>query len=213
MSTTPISDAAACEGAYLQDGDYHSTYGKQIVHISVARQLERDLAETEEEITKYKDLFHEQERKNDELERELEKVNAECAQMHAAHNNKVFELQQTRADLKEVKAELENFKRSNKRDGEWLDDWGACKVCDGEIPHGHHDECHIYKLEQQARGHREDAKRLADAGSTLRNMLRAKGHMGYSSHPGAMDCQSCKAETAMGEALTAHEALNSKEES
>jgi len=34
------------------------------------------------------------------------------------------------------------------RDGNWLDDDGCCKVCDGEIPHGHTDNCDIYKLER-----------------------------------------------------------------
>ena len=36
------------------------------------------------------------------------------------------------------------------RDGSWMDNWGACKVCDGEIPHGHTENCDLYKLEQRA---------------------------------------------------------------
>ena len=35
------------------------------------------------------------------------------------------------------------------RDGSWMDKWGACKVCDGEIPHGHTENCDLYKLEQR----------------------------------------------------------------
>lgn len=35
------------------------------------------------------------------------------------------------------------------RNGSFLDKWGACKVCDGEIPHGHAAHCDIYKLEQE----------------------------------------------------------------
>jgi hypothetical protein len=35
------------------------------------------------------------------------------------------------------------------RDGKWLDEFGACKVCDGEIPDGHTNNCDIWKLEQQ----------------------------------------------------------------
>lgn len=35
------------------------------------------------------------------------------------------------------------------RDGNWIDQWGACKVCDGEIPHGHAERCDIYKLERK----------------------------------------------------------------
>jgi len=33
----------------------------------------------------------------------------------------------------------------------WLDEWGACKVCGGEIPHGHALECDLFKMEQQIR--------------------------------------------------------------
>lgn len=35
------------------------------------------------------------------------------------------------------------------RDGSWMDEWGACRVCDGEIPHGHAKNCDIYKMEQE----------------------------------------------------------------
>lgn len=34
-------------------------------------------------------------------------------------------------------------------DGDWLDEMGACKLCGGEIPHGHADNCYIWKLEQR----------------------------------------------------------------
>ncbi len=36
----------------------------------------------------------------------------------------------------------------NDRDGNWMDEWGACKVCGGEIPHGHANNCDIFKLER-----------------------------------------------------------------
>lgn len=35
------------------------------------------------------------------------------------------------------------------RDGNWLDEDGSCKVCDGEIPYGHTDACDIWKLEKE----------------------------------------------------------------
>ena len=35
------------------------------------------------------------------------------------------------------------------RDGNWIDKDGACKLCDGEIPHGHTAECHLWKLEAE----------------------------------------------------------------
>ncbi len=33
--------------------------------------------------------------------------------------------------------------------GDWMDEHGCCKVCDGEIPHGHSAECYLWKLEQK----------------------------------------------------------------
>lgn len=35
------------------------------------------------------------------------------------------------------------------RDGNWMDIWGACKVCGGELPHGHTNECDIHKMEME----------------------------------------------------------------
>jgi hypothetical protein len=40
-------------------------------------------------------------------------------------------------------------KLKEQRDGSWLDNFGACKVCDGEIPHGHMPNCDVLKLEQK----------------------------------------------------------------
>ena len=37
------------------------------------------------------------------------------------------------------------------RDGNWVDKWGACKVCGGEIPYGHTENCDIWKLERAER--------------------------------------------------------------
>ena len=56
----------------------------------------------------------------------------------------------------------------DKRDGNWLDDWGCCRVCDGEIPYGHTEDCDIFKMEKDIRNHkflvteaRKDSERLA----------------------------------------------------
>jgi len=54
----------------------------------------------------------------------------------------------------EEKAAMERtIKVSNEtpRDGNWMDKWGACKVCDGEIPDGHMENCDIYKMELKIR--------------------------------------------------------------
>lgn len=52
------------------------------------------------------------------------------------------------ADLRRQVDELIKESRES-RDGNWIDKFGACKVCDGEIPDGHMDNCDIYKLEIQ----------------------------------------------------------------
>lgn len=49
--------------------------------------------------------------------------------------------------------------RETKRDGNWLDEMGACKVCDGEIPYGHTNECDIFKLEQKVRAAESEVTR------------------------------------------------------
>lgn len=37
----------------------------------------------------------------------------------------------------------------DERNGDWVDSFGCCKLCDGEIPYGHLDECRIWKLERE----------------------------------------------------------------
>lgn len=51
------------------------------VPLKDARQLECELAETEEDRLRYKGLFHEQERENDRIEAELNKLKAENAEL------------------------------------------------------------------------------------------------------------------------------------
>ncbi len=59
-----------------------------------------------------------------------------------------------------------------KRDGNWMDRWGACKVCGGEIPHGHMDDCDIYKLELAKRESLSEAESLATAIEGLLEYVR-----------------------------------------
>lgn len=49
---------------------------------------------------------------------------------------------------------------SDRRDGNWIDDWGACRVCDGEIPHGHSHNCDYWLLEQERDRLRKAAKQM-----------------------------------------------------
>ena len=34
---------------------------------------------------------------------------------------------------------------------DWCDKYGACKVCGGEIPHGHQNDCAIYAIQKQVK--------------------------------------------------------------
>lgn len=52
--------------------------------------------------------------------------------------------------------------KAARRDGDWMDECGACKVCDGEIPHGHTDNCDIYKLEREIARLRQALRVMAD---------------------------------------------------
>jgi len=58
--------------------------------------------------------------------------------------------QDINAALAAERQRREQAERSTtKRDGNWLDEMGACKVCDGEIPYGHTNNCDVWKLERQ----------------------------------------------------------------
>lgn len=65
----------------------------------------------------------------------------------------------------QLTSEISKLKELLKRDGNWLDKWGVCKVCGGEIPHGHTDECHIFKQESEIsrlKSELAEAHRMAD---------------------------------------------------
>ena len=47
--------------------------------------------------------------------------------------------------------------------GDWMDGWGACKVCGGEIPDGHITECAHWKLQVANRRMREALQQWRDA--------------------------------------------------
>ena len=50
----------------------------------------------------------------------------------------------------EKDARIESLMRQlGERDGKFLDKNWCCKVCDGEIPDGHTDNCDIWKLEKK----------------------------------------------------------------
>lgn len=50
----------------------------------------------------------------------------------------------------------------SERNGKWMDELGACRVCDGEIPHGHTQSCDIHKMESQIRHLRHALEKIRD---------------------------------------------------
>jgi hypothetical protein len=66
--------------------------------------------------------------------------------------------------FKEACAEVDRLRAALRdaqiRDGNWLDAWGSCRVCGGEIPYGHTNNCDLYKMEQKERTLLEDKARL-----------------------------------------------------
>jgi hypothetical protein len=60
---------------------------------------------------------------------------------------------------------------SDERNGCYLDKMWSCKVCDGEIPDGHTDDCDIWKLEKK---HRDFIANKYNAVLTERDRLRAE---------------------------------------
>jgi len=45
---------------------------------------------------------------------------------------------------------------------DWMDSWGCCKICSGEIPHGHHSNCYVYTTDNEIKELKEQIKVLED---------------------------------------------------
>lgn len=76
----------------------------------------------------------------------------ECLQVAA---DKIETLELELAEMQAAIAEL------IVRDGNWLDKWGSCRVCGGEIPYGHTNNCDIYKQEKETIVLRAEREALA----------------------------------------------------
>lgn len=61
---------------------------------------------------------------------------------------------------------------SVERNGAWIDESGACKVCDGEIPYGHTSICDIYKLERSLEFYKRRCDELQKVQSKMRDPER-----------------------------------------
>lgn len=63
--------------------------------------------------------------------------------------------------------------QSAQRDGNWCDKMGCCKVCDGEIPHGHRDNCDLWKHEQRLTEARRIIERIGTTGVERTEIIQA----------------------------------------
>lgn len=61
---------------------------------------------------------------------------------------------------------------SDAPNGSWMDKWGACRVCGGELPHGHSNNCDYYKLELEARAAKQKSELASPAGSAGGNAIK-----------------------------------------
>jgi len=101
--------------------------------------------------------------------------------------------------------ELELANKTTERDGNWMDKWGACKVCDGEIPDGHMENCDIYKLEKEIRNLKLELAEAKASNAKLRKALKACQTYLAVRHPYDSDhddCNTCEAHKLANEALS-----------
>jgi hypothetical protein len=68
----------------------------------------------------------------------------------------LFEIEQHEQRYKQV---LSNI-AADQPNGDWLDRHGGCRVCGGEIPHGHTENCDHYKLERKVAELQDKLKKL-----------------------------------------------------
>ncbi len=45
---------------------------------------------------------------------------------------------------------------------DWMDSWGCCKICGGEIPYGHINTCYVYTKDQEIKELKEQIEVLED---------------------------------------------------
>lgn len=64
--------------------------------------------------------------------------------------------------------------QDEQRNGDWIDKFGACKICGGEIPYGHTGNCDVYKLEDEIQQLKERARKLVGLCKTLITVIRAE---------------------------------------
>ena len=99
-------------------------------------------------------------------------INADFARQLEREN---FSLQVNKELVERENVEL---KEQLKRDGKWIDKWGACKLCDGEIPHGHIDSCDLWKLEQELAKLREDKEKMIELLEACNKHVPANAYFG-----------------------------------
>lgn len=78
-------------------------------------------------------------------------------------------------------------------DGSWIDKWGSCRVCGGEIPYGHTSNCDFHKLEQDLAKERAANAELNAASEALREYLLTEMYSTQADIPDAIWNRFCEA--------------------
>lgn len=65
--------------------------------------------------------------------------------------------------LKTLNKLVEKFGGDDNDVSDWMDSMGCCKICGGEIPGGHHNDCYVYAKECEIKELKAEIQGLEDA--------------------------------------------------
>ena len=57
---------------------------------------------------------------------------------------------------------MKNMGGDDNDPADWMDSWGCCKICGGEIPYGHINTCYVYTKDQEIKELKEQIEVLED---------------------------------------------------
>jgi len=95
--------------------------------------------------------------------------------MNADHIISSLKLRATPLDKEAANLiESQQAKLKSIRNGKWIDKFGACVCCDGEIPHGHFEDCDLYKAQQKLESQKKEIIEWKRKFSAAHELFRAQ---------------------------------------